>query len=301
MINDRLISYLLAIAEEKSITKAAQKLYISQPALSKMLLELEHELGTALFIRERGHLQLSRAGEIYLDGCRKVLSISDSVHKQISDITSGKIGQITVGFTTFTAEAVFPRVILPFEKEYPGIKVFLTEERTPRLIEMVRNGEIDMAFLYQVDPSLLDTEIVLEDTIYIQVPDFLIRTRSDLHYGVNDVEILPRLLMGASMVLLKEGRGMRALADRFFQQNGIQPGRIIETENLHLANRLTCMDKGFTFIPGVATNMLLPHSIYCKIQGNDLKRKLFCCYRKGRYISTAEKYLNHLISSLIRP
>lgn len=300
MINERLIMYLLTIAEEKSITAAAKKLFISQPALSKMLLELEHELGTDLFIRDRGHLQLSQAGEIYLNGCRRVLAVSDSVSKKLSDLSSGKTGQIVLGFTTFTAEAVLPKILLPFEKQYPFIKLLLVEERTPQLTEMVRNGKIDLAFLYQVNEAVLDTELVLEDQIYIQIPENFRKQLGISTYGISKIEFIPQLLENQSMVLLKEGRGMRTLANQFFYQQEIHPSRVIETENLHLANSLVCLNKGFTFVPGLAVDMLLPNSTYCRVMTRPyaLKRKLYCCYRKQRYITMAEKYLIRLVSEL---
>lgn len=66
MINEKRIQYLLTVAQEQNITTAAKKLYISQPALSRMILDLEQELGTPLFIRERNALRLTQAGAVYL-------------------------------------------------------------------------------------------------------------------------------------------------------------------------------------------------------------------------------------------
>ena len=83
MINERLVQYLLTVEEEQNITCAAKKLYISQPALSRMILDLERSLGTPLFVRDCGNLHPTQAGEIYLKGCREVLAVSHFVNNQI--------------------------------------------------------------------------------------------------------------------------------------------------------------------------------------------------------------------------
>ena len=85
MLNEKQMRYLLTIAEEQNITAAARKLYLSQPALSRMLLELEKELGAPLFVRDRGILRLTQIGEIYLKGCREILNIDQSMVREISD------------------------------------------------------------------------------------------------------------------------------------------------------------------------------------------------------------------------
>lgn len=95
----------------------------------------------------------------------------------------------------------------------------------------------------------------------------------------------PKALSGQPMVLLKKGRGMRIIADQFMLQFGISPGKLIETENIHLANSLVCLNKGFTFVPGMAVHLM--------------HRKLYCCYRKGRYLTEAESYLMDLNSKLM--
>ena len=69
MINEKQIEYLLTVAETHNITAAAKKLYISQPALSRMILDLEQTLGVSLFVRDRGNLHLSQSGEVYINGC----------------------------------------------------------------------------------------------------------------------------------------------------------------------------------------------------------------------------------------
>ena len=129
MINERLVQYLLTVEEEQNITCAAKKLYISQPALSRMILDLERSLGTPLFVRDRGNLHPTQAGEIYLKGCREVLAVSHFVNKQISDLGGSRSGRIVLGVTAVTGEFLLPQILDDFEREYPQMELILTEEK----------------------------------------------------------------------------------------------------------------------------------------------------------------------------
>ncbi len=302
MINERRIQYLLTVAEERNITSASKKLYISQPALSRLILNLEHELGTELFIRDRGNLHLTQAGEVYLRGCRAVLAISNSVAKEISDLDGSKTGRITLGVTSLTGEFLLPAILDFFEKKYPGVELVLAEERMSVLQEMVKKGDIDLAFVYETQDKELDYRLALQDTIYLQVPNFYFEKQIGWHSGIGNLPLPPKALSGQPMVLLKKGRGMRIIADQFMLQFGISPGKLIETENIHLANSLVCLNKGFTFVPGMAVHQFDKcgkSGTYCEVQGYPMYRKLYCCYRKGRYLTEAERYLMDLIPKLI--
>ena len=120
MINEKRIQYLLSVAQEQNITTAAKKLYISQPALSRMILDLEQELGTPLFIRERNALRLTQAGAVYLRGCRQILAIDRSVKREISDLLSSRRGKITLAVTALTGEFLLPRILNAFEMTLIG-------------------------------------------------------------------------------------------------------------------------------------------------------------------------------------
>lgn len=302
MINDKQIHYLLTVAEECNITAAARKLYISQPALSRMILDLERSLGTALFIRDRGNLHPTQAGDIYLRGCRDVLAISNSVSKQISDLSDSKSGRITLGVTSLTGEFLLPYIWDSFELRFPHVELVLIEERMSVLQEMVKSGKADMAFVYQTDDPDLEYRLVLDNPIYLQVPPFFLEGQRIWNTGTQNPDISPRLLNGQPMILLKKGRGMREAADRLMMQFEITPGKIIETENIHLAGNLVRLNKGFTFVPSIAVHHFTANthtSYYCQLEHYPMKRPLYCCYRKYGYLTEAERFLITLIPEIM--
>lgn len=302
MINEKQIYYLLTVAEEHNITAAAQKLYISQPALSRMILDLERDLGTSLFVRNRGNLQPTQAGEVYLRGCKDVLAVSKSVSKELSDLSGSRSGRITLGLTSLTGEFLLPAIWDTFEQEFPHVELVLIEERMSVLPEMVKSGKADMAFVYRSDDPELEYRLFLENPIYLQVPPFFVKEQPKWRPGSQNPPILPESLSGQPMILLKKGRSMREMADRLLAQFHITPGKVIETENIHLASSLVSLNKGFTFVPSIAMHHFSGSDntgFYCQVKDYPMKRSLYCCYRKHGYLTVGERFLINMLPEIL--
>lgn len=301
MINEKRIQYLLTVAQEQNITTAAKKLYISQPALSRMILDVEQELGTPLFIRDRSALRLTQAGEVYLRGCRQVLAIDRSVKREISDLLSSRRGKITLAVTALTGEFLLPRILNTFEAAYPNVKLELLEEKMRFLDEAVKNGKADLALVRRPNDPDLTYELVMENPVYVQVPPFYFKKKAGYRPGIQNPSIEPSELNGYPVVLLKKGRGMREEAERLFLQYQITPSEIIETENIHLANALVQLNKGFSFIPDFAVHGFFSDgtsSVYCQLKGYSFVRPLYCSYSKNRYLTQAERFILDLITQI---
>lgn len=294
MINEKQIHYLMTVAEEHSITAAAKKLFISQPALSRFILDIERTLGTSLFIRNRGNLHLSKAGEIYLRGCQDVQQIFQSVIKEIAELTHSHTGKITLGVTSLTGEFVFPAILDAFEQAFPHVELTLKEERMSVLYDLVKKGDVDMALVYQNYDSALNYHFIYENPIYIQVPPTF-ATKNEMRNTIETfASISAASLANQPMILLKKGRELREIADRFFETFQLVPNKILETENIHLASNLVSLGKGFTFVPAIFLRDSSPNkdnNFYVQITDYPLKRELYCCHRKNAYLTEAEQFL----------
>ena len=168
------------------------------------------------------------------------------------------------------------------------------ERQMTVLHEMIKRGEADMAITYQTDDPSLEYRFILENPVYIQVPP-LFQKESGIHAGSPFPLIAPETLADQPVILLKKGHGMRMIADRFLTQFQLNPDKIIETDNIHLAQSLVRLNKGITFIPDIAVRRLTDQNrendCYCQIKGFPMKRSLYCCYRKNRYLTEAEAFL----------
>lgn len=301
MINQKQIKYLMTVVEEKNITSASKKLFVSQPALSRMILDIEKELGTPLFIRNRGNLQLTNAGKIYINGCRDVLMTHHNVLRAIEDLKDGKSGKIMLGVTSLTGEFLLPNILESFEKVFPNVELSFMEAKMSILEDVVRSGKIDIAFVYDSSNPELTYEKSFNDNVYIQVPKSFITDNNKWSPGINNPKLHSKDLSGQDFILLKHGRGMRDIADDVMDKLKIIPGRIIEIDNIHLAGKLVALNRGFTFMPGIAISGLqdsITVNYYTTLYKTPIQRTLFACYRKNAYISKAERYIMDLCRNL---
>jgi DNA-binding transcriptional LysR family regulator len=153
----RHLRYFVAVAEEKHFTRAAARLGIGQPPLSQQIQQLERELGTALFLRLSRGIELTEAGQQFLIDSREVLAGAARAADRTRLLGRGETGTVTVGFT---ASAVFhpalARALRAYRDEYPKVHVALREGNTGGLVESMRRGEVDVAFLRP--PFMLDAD-----------------------------------------------------------------------------------------------------------------------------------------------
>lgn len=293
MINEKQIRYLLTVAEEHSITAAAKKLFISQPALSRFIREVEDAIGTALFIRERGNLHLTPAGAVYLNGCQEVRQIAQAVKKEIAELTHSQTGKIILGVTPLTGEFVFPAILDAFTQAFPHVELTLREERMNVLDDLVKKGEVDLALVYHNHDPQLAYHFVYENRIYLQLPPTFAFENKSSPTATDFPTIAPTALAQQSLILLKKGRELREIADHFLATFQLVPPKILETENIHLASKLVSLRKGFTFVPAIFLRDQKPQStnLYAEIIDYPLKRELYCCHRKNAYLTAAEEFL----------
>ncbi|WML52439.1 LysR family transcriptional regulator [Neobacillus sp. PS3-12] len=136
--------YFVEVAKYKSITKAAEQMHISQPALSKSIISLEDELGTTLIIRTNKAIALTDAGEVVLNYVQKMTSLLDEMKLTLSDLTNLSMGQINIGLPPFIGSLFFPKVMKKFHQAYPNIKLDITEYGGARVVKSVEEGEIEL-------------------------------------------------------------------------------------------------------------------------------------------------------------
>ena len=112
------IEYVLTLAEEKSFSKAAQKLYVTQPSLSQFIKNLEKELRVPIFDRSTSPIRLTPAGEAFVNAARKIKAIEDELNQQIADLTNLNTGDLRIGTSPFRASCLLPKSIAKFQELY---------------------------------------------------------------------------------------------------------------------------------------------------------------------------------------
>ena len=143
----RVLKYFVTVAEELNITRAADRLNISQPPLSSQIRNLEDELDTVLFIRGKRHLQLTESGQLLYRYAKEILSLTDKATQEIRLMGKGMHGTISIGLVEGSAPDIASKWIESFMRKYPEIKFRIMDGNSDELIERLRSGLINLAVI----------------------------------------------------------------------------------------------------------------------------------------------------------
>lgn len=141
------LEYVIAIAEEGSISRAAERLFMAQSSLSEALKQYEAELGSQLFVRTSSGVRLTDSGKLFTEQARQMLSQYKRMQNEISDIEDLKSGVLEFGISTFRGTYILPAVLRRFKMRYPGVTVNIHEENSFQLEQMIMDGKLDLALV----------------------------------------------------------------------------------------------------------------------------------------------------------
>ena len=139
------LTYIVTLADEKSITRAADKLYMAQSSLSEFLKQYESELGIELFVRTSRGIRPTAAGEVFIDNARSILTHYRLVQNELADMAQLKGGRVILGISSFRGEFMLPKILKKFYEKYPQVQVDIIEANSMALEDHLVRGSIDLA------------------------------------------------------------------------------------------------------------------------------------------------------------
>ena len=291
-MNFKQLEYVLTIYREGTLTKAAEKLFISQPALTQQLQKLEKEIGAPLFDRTTTPLTPTYAGKYYLDIIEKILYQNQQALAWLDDINSLKRGKITLGISDIRSLQFLPVLLPSFRKKYPHIEVEIKEAPALSLSDMVKKGEIDFALmLARRDITDLVFQPLLTEKVLLAVPrEFPINAACQecvKKEGFLDL----RIVKDEPFILLKRGFRLRNIAYDLFKQYDIMPPIVMKTINVNLSHHMTAAGYGLSFVGEIAASLSTvdPVPCYYPVKGDNCTWELGIAYHPDKYISKAMK------------
>lgn len=280
----RHIKYFLAIAEEKSISRAAKKLYISQPPLSQQLRALEEELGVRLFERTTRSLEITDAGKVFRERALQIVELMGSTVKEVRDSVSEMQGTLSVGFVASSGAALLPHRIPDFNRHYPEITFKIREGSTHRILDLLNSGVIEV--------GIVRTPFNLENYEYIELP-------GEGMVAVAGGEFLGEEKKGT--MSLNELEGLPLIIDKRFekliigacQQAGFIPKVLCEGEDSRSLLGWASSGMGVAVVPRSAGEMLpLADVVVREIKNTSLNTKTLITWVRNRALSkAAQKFI----------
>lgn len=286
--------YITAIADEASITRAAEKLYLTRPALSHYLLKQEESLGTPIFKRTRAGLVPTATGEIFIRGARQILDATRQTQKELDDMNGCVSGTLRVGITLGNGAVMFNRIFPKFHRRYPGFDVKLLEGNSRELEQGLFDGVIDFAVVGRgtalaelTYTSFFKTEIFLllpkqHPLAHLSAPEGQPRTTLDILKLRDDAFIMmhPDTVVGD-------------ISERYCRRHGFMPRRLLECCLNNMTYNMVRQGLGPAFVVGsqIAEKDMLPRF--------SLSPKEYwwisIASRHGTHFSRAELYFHELV------
>jgi LysR family transcriptional regulator, transcription activator of glutamate synthase operon len=246
--------YFISIVEEGSISKAAEKLYISQSSLSKYLKHLEENLGVELFSRESYPLKLTEAGKLYHSYVKDIIERNKRLLQNFSAINDFTHGKIVFGVTPWRSSILLPVVLPAFWQAYPNIHVEIREGSHKYMASLIDHDEVDFCIFHipnsydNITFELLKFERILftvkKDNPLLKNIDY---SSSVLINHMNKDDFL--YFGQEQFILLLKGQNIRELTQNYLNKLHINPMIALETSNIVTAMNLVASGVGVTFVP----------------------------------------------------
>lgn len=143
----RVLNYFLAVAREENITKAAQMLHVSQPSLSRQMMQLEEELGVKLFVRSNHNISLTENGMLLKRRAQELLSLADKTRREFLQKETELAGEISIGSGEFLSTNEIARIMVAFRKEHPLVKFRIYSGNADNIEDYIERGHLDLGVM----------------------------------------------------------------------------------------------------------------------------------------------------------
>lgn len=247
------MSYFIAVAEERSFTRAAERLSVTQQTLSANIANIERELGVRLLNR-KVPLTLTYAGQVFLDYARRFQAAERAMSQEFRDISNDESGLLGVGVAATRGHMIMPRAIAAFRQDHPSINVLLWEEENQKLIELLREGRVDMivAIVPPGEAGLVVHRMYREKIVLLVSDELLDDTYGDgarrrvaeagRSHDLAPLGELPYMLLGRD-----DEPG--TLARAMLRASGIEPRVSVQSRNSETLCDLAVRGVGACFVP----------------------------------------------------
>lgn len=307
------MEYIYQVYLEKNFTKAAEKLFISQPALSMAVHKVEDQMGTPLFDRTSRPLTLTAAGEAYLQYIHDTQQRELELRQQMQDILDGSVGTLRIGGSHYLNAYILPPVIAGFMREHPRIRLEMVESSSAQISRMLLEKKIDLTF--NCNPEfMLDFERfpAFTDTVLLAVPktldmgaDICCRALSaaDVMAGRHLAQDCPTVPLcafrTAEFLLLNPGNNLHDRALQLFAEADCEPRVKMQLSQLVTAYHLADAAVGLTFVSDRLVNTQGAHLHYYKLDSRLTTRQFYILLPKRRYISRAVRAFVRYVSDRV--
>ena len=301
-MNLRDLKYLLAVAETRHFGKAAEQCFVSQPTLSGQIKKLEEELGISLFERTNRSVEITAIGEEIIQHAHRIMEQADSIVQLARSHSDPLAGPMRLGAIPTISPYLMPLILMPLRKQYPQMRLVLSEEMTDVLLRRLHNHEIDVALLATpVEDKELIAEPLFDEPFWLAYPrDHALYTKEKI--SRKDLEKLDLLLLSDGHCLAEQAMNVCRLQHRDNQGEMAD----LRAASLETLLQLVAAGMGSTLVPALALRGTWSTGsgiVTRKLEMRDAYRRVSIVYRKSfprhrAILALADIILEHLPNSV---
>lgn len=291
-MNSKQMQYAVMLAQEGSFSALAEKLQITQPALSKQILTLEKELGVQLFDRSTTPIRITAAGAHFVAEAKELLYRRQQLLQSMEQFRSGERGKLVIGATPFRSSYMLPDVLTKLRQEFPGVQIKVEETGSALLRKEAADGKYDLAIVnLPVDEAALEIYPLHPDRVVLVVPEGFCQDLPEDEVSFSVCGKLP-------FVTVSDRQEMRILFEKVCSSVGITPTIAAEVVGLTTAWDMACAGVGATLLPlQFVRKKEIKDVRILRLRDELYLRQPAIAVRRGQYMTP---YARHAIELLIR-
>lgn len=308
------MEYVYEVYRQKSFSRAAKSLYISQPSLSATVKRIETRVGSPIFDRSTTPVRLTECGKKYIEAVEAILAVQNDFRNYVEDVNKLQTGTLCIGGSNLFSSYVLPPLIAEFKRRYPRMTIHLVEESTAQLEQLLLAGNLDFIIdNYYFCEDTLIRHLYHREHLVLAVPGHLKINDTLKDYQLNTEEIASGRYLGEEVpavplgqfkdedfILLKMENDTRERGIKLCQNSGFKPKILLNLDQQVTAYNITCSGMGISFISDTLVSCVQPHPrvVYYKLQGEETGRNIYFYRKKGRYLSQAMKEFLKIVEEM---
>lgn len=286
------LNYLIMLAEEQNVTKAARRLFIAQPTLTTFINNLEKNLGVKLFDRSRTPVTITLAGKIYIEKMQRLLAEEQMISEELRRLEKEQ-QIIRIGIGQIHSELYIPGMVRELSRFYPNLNLTIREGQELHIMEWLKDDELDMIFGHmRIDNVNFEFQEICEESLCIIIPENLLQSvpsaieQSTLanNSPSNPLQISPDLLSSIPRIEPASMQGLYLNLKSLLNQYHIYPPRVIQTSNMVTAAAMIKYGLGYMYLSPAVLNLASVENenrvIFCRLSQMQESRKYYVAYKK---------------------